>query len=619
MKDAERPRQQPSRIRAAALALVALIFPSVLFAQPTSTMPDPLLTLMLNQPSIEIATNIEVTAEFDPPAVRPGEKAIYRVTFNALDESIVWPTELTPPEGLELRQSARGMTLISIPGKLLPRTGINYHARTRTTGSFVMPAFEVQVYTQRVRVPEARLEVVPPGTSVPPPPRQLRFQLSRTNLFVGEATIAQIILPMIAPSVIQRLDQPKINGEGLLVDQGTIRQMVTALPQEGQAFIYQATVTPLTAGTLSLSAQGFTGGTSFAGTVVLQGQTTIPGGLSQFVLLDSDPIQITVRPLPDEGVLPGFTGAVGRFAPDPPLLSAGEVAVGQTLRLSVTVRGEFNVTRLVPPPPPRDPLWRVQPAVVTMTPPRGPMPVPGTWVTFVYDMTPLADDASATPPIPFSGFDPVKGEYVDLTIPSIPVRVTPGSNAADARPIIAANTAAAAEVNQPLQLSAIAATPGRQAASLRPLQQRRWFVALQATPLFCLIGLWVWDQRRRFHERHPEIRLRRRARRLFRRERRLAERAHAAGEATRFARHAVRAMRIACAPAEGAAPDALVCNDVLRCLNGVAGEKNGHETVRRLFDIADADAFSNGSVRTEGILDLKIETDRILAKLDEAL
>ena len=49
---------------------------------------DPLMSLMLSQPRIDITSEVRATAVFDPPVVAPGEVAIYRLTFNGLEESI---------------------------------------------------------------------------------------------------------------------------------------------------------------------------------------------------------------------------------------------------------------------------------------------------------------------------------------------------------------------------------------------------------------------------------------------------------------------------------------------------------------------------------------------------
>jgi hypothetical protein len=46
---------------------------------------------MISQPQIHISESPTATASFDPPVVRPGETAFYRVVFNALEESVEWP------------------------------------------------------------------------------------------------------------------------------------------------------------------------------------------------------------------------------------------------------------------------------------------------------------------------------------------------------------------------------------------------------------------------------------------------------------------------------------------------------------------------------------------------
>jgi hypothetical protein len=54
---------------------VALLSCLSVFAQsPVPPQPDPLMQLMLTQPSIDISTNVEVRAVFDPPVIGLGEK-----------------------------------------------------------------------------------------------------------------------------------------------------------------------------------------------------------------------------------------------------------------------------------------------------------------------------------------------------------------------------------------------------------------------------------------------------------------------------------------------------------------------------------------------------------------
>ena len=102
-------------------------------------------------------------------------------------------------------------------------------------------------------------------------------------------------------------------------------------------FIYETTLTPVMTGKLTVFAQGFTAGNHFSGSIVITGAATIPGGPPQYTLLESDPVELNVRPLPTEGELPGFTGAIGSFAVGPPKLATNVLRVGDPVKLTVTV------------------------------------------------------------------------------------------------------------------------------------------------------------------------------------------------------------------------------------------------------------------------------------------
>ncbi len=148
-----------------------------------------------------------------------------------------------------------------------------------------------------------------------------------------------------------------------------------------------------------------------------------------------------MRPLPVEGELPGFTGAIGKFFRDPPRLSTNRLPVGEPLQLKLVFHGEGDLTRFVPPAPPRSRDWQV-----IADPP------PATSFTLI----PLTDEARATPAIPFSYFDPGTAKYVDLTIPPQPVTVV-GEGLPVELPVFNEEGKPAA----PVKLSSLAPAPGR--------------------------------------------------------------------------------------------------------------------------------------------------------------
>lgn len=590
---------------------------------------DPLNQLMVTQPSIEIASNVVAVATFDPPVIRVGEKATYRVTLNALDESIVWPEDIYAPPQLEVKQSARGQVFQAAENQLKPYTTINHHVRADSAGSFTIPEFKVDVYGRRVTVPAARLEVVVQTAGPAPTWQRLVLQLAETNAYAGQPLTARIMMPGSVSNLVQGLQGAKLNGDGILVDQGAVRQVITPVTLGGRsvpAYVYETVFTPLVAGKLEISAQGFTIGNRFAGPLVLPGQVSLSGDASQNVLLDSDPVTINVRPLPRSGALPGFTGVIGRFTNDPPLLSANRVRLGDSVNLVVVFRGEGHLLRFVPPPPPIVRNWQVSDprlgGVAVGNRPPTPGLVPGSFVAFTYTLTPLTASVQTTPAIPFCYFDPQRGAYVDLTIPPQSITIAPGvTPALDPESVVET-----VEVETPspgeekkLTLSPLATSPGQIAASLVPLQQRGWFVLIQLLPLAGFAALWTWDRRRRYLEQHPEFVLRRRARRALRRERRELQKAFRAGDKLRYANMAVSAMRVACAPHYPAEPRALVCRDVLDSLDETERAGRTGEVVRRFFAVADAATFSATGSEGDGLLALQPELDRVLEKMEARL
>jgi hypothetical protein len=403
------------------------------------------------------------------------------------------------------------------------------------------------------------------------------------------------------------------------VDKSAAQQSIHPVTVDGRntpAYVYETSVTPIAAGKLKLSAQGFTAGMNFVGQIVIMGHVTIPGGPPKFVLLDSEPVTINVRPLPPEGELPGFLGAVGNYSCDPPSLATNILKTGEPVQLNVVIRGEKNLSLINPPLPPHAEGWQVFPAERSGIIPASATNLAG--AGFKYTLIPLTDAVRATPAIPFSCFDPASGNYVDLTIPSLPVTVLAGETtvAMDTALMISEN----ASYNEKKSgLSGLTLSQGRITGGLVPLQLRGWFPLVQVFPALGFCGLWFWDRRRRFLEQHPEIVRRIEARRALRRELRLLEQAATTNDADNFVRRAINALQIASAPHFPAAPRALVCGDVLQILTAPERAGNAGEIVRRFFAAADAAAFANSIETRTGLLSEKSTLQELLRKLEARL
>jgi hypothetical protein len=286
------------------------------------------------------------------------------------------------------------------------------------------------------------------------------------------------------------------------------------------------------------------------------------------------------------------------------------------LRLTVTWRGEGNLARLVPPPPPVVQDWQVFPAKVDRTTPQV-VHARGN-ISFTYTLVPLKAGANRTPQIPFGYLDPSKQAYVDDPIPGLPITVLPGKNP-EALLVRRAAQALIPDKDEEPVLSGLVASPGRITSSLIPLQQRPWFPAVQVAPAALVLGLWGWDRRRRYLEAHPDVVRRRKARRALQKEQKKIREALANRDPAGFAHSTVRALQVACSPYYPAEARALVGTDVLDvlkqwdCLNG------SEEAVRAFFKSQDAEQFSRGAPDLAPLLELRPELELVLARLHERL
>lgn len=579
------------------------------------------MQLMLSQPRIDMDSPVSPVATFDPPVVRRGEVAIYRVTLNALETAVDWPDRIPVPAGLSAQLGGHGQILAMAAGLLAPRTSFNYRVRASANGQLTIPEFTVKVNGKAVAIPAAHLQVasvLPPGT---PPAQQLLLDLPTNSLFVGQSIVARVLFPGSPAGMIQSLGQVQLNGQGFIVDQSSAHARIEALPlglagHSLNTFVYELSLTPIATGKLSVAAQGYAVGNRVVGGIILPNPGLAANSLPQYTLVDSDPVTLEVRPLPGGSQLPGFTGAVGLYSVDPPELSTNVLSVGEPVQLTVKVRGEGNLARLVPPAAPKAPDWQIFAVPPEATPPQ--ILAAQGHVTFRYTLIPLTDKARSTPEIPFSAFDPARAVYSDLTIPALSVTVLPGTvSAADLQSVLQAEKLDREPEKEPV-LSGLVFSPGL-SAGLVPVQQRAWFPLLHLVPAGCLLTLWLWDRRRRYLEHHPEIVLRRRALRALRRERRALQRAAGKRDSKGFAAVAVKAIKIAVAPHYPAEPRALVGADVLTILPEQERAGRPGQIVRDLFARADAAHYSAVPVDTGQLLAAEPEIEALLDQLEARL
>lgn len=554
-------------------------------------------------------------AEFDPPVAAAGDRVRYRVVLTASTEAVSLPGEPPVPPGLTLEFVGKGFSYGSGPAGAQPRTTFLYRARVERPGDFTVPAFEANAQARTVTIPAATLRAVAAGAAPPASGPRLVLEAPAETVYVGQSfpIRAMVLDASIAGGV--GISPVQLLGDWFITESGTrytreARNIGGALVQ---AMIIETTITPIKSGHLAVFGLGHSPvpRNPFGGAVEL---------VNYQPLLDSEPVTVTVENLPREGRLPGFTGGIGRFSVETPQLSTPDARTGEPLSLTFAVRGQGNLSRLVPPPlePVRG--WQVFPPTSQPGGPGPPSLAGG--VVFRYTLIPMSDRVRATPPIPLSFFDPQRKAYVDATVPPVALRVTGPNLEAIASSGAAARAASADkpdDTEPQLALAGLMDAPGRVVRTLAPLQTRGWFLGLQAFPALALGGLWWWDRRRRFLATHPDIVRRRVARRGVRRALRQARRAAGGSDAAALVTAGVQGLREAAAPLAGARPEALVCADVLAALPPPARTAEEGRMVRELFAAADRLQFAGAPVDHAGLLALHPRLEALLRQWRERL
>jgi hypothetical protein len=141
-------------------------------------------------------------------------------------------------------------------------------------------------------------------------------------------------------------------------------------------------------------------------------------------VMASNTLPVVIQALPQQGVPAGFDGLVGSFEASAELAD-GQVRVGDSVTLTVSVRGDGVLTGLRLPPAPDSQDLRCyddEPEV------RAGM-VGGHFrsrAELKRALVPMVEGVLALPPITLSWFDPAQERYVEWVMPAMEIEVLPG-------------------------------------------------------------------------------------------------------------------------------------------------------------------------------------------------
>ncbi|MDP4148964.1 MAG: BatD family protein [Bacteroidota bacterium] len=281
----------------------------------------------------------------------------------------------------------------------------------------------------------------------------LKVQVDKTTCYVGEPIVATYKLYSRLNSEGRVTKRPSLNGFSVydMVDPGTDVTSVEKL--NGKPFmvhiIRKTQLIPLQAGSINLDPCEVENNVHFFKAAPrhtsrssgdpfqdlfdrMNDNSAVGPEVIQNVTLDTKPVQITVKPLPEAGRPADFNGAVGNFSMQSDLPDRS-VAAQDEASLRVTIKGSGNLPVMTAP--------QVQwPSGIEAFDPTAKEEINKTVVpmkgskTFTYLFSPHAAGHYTLPAVSFSYFDPVAGIYKRVATNPIDLQVAPSSKKAKDQP-----------------------------------------------------------------------------------------------------------------------------------------------------------------------------------------
>ncbi len=496
---------------------------------------------LLCAPPPAAAQDVSVRARVDRPRIGEGETVVLTVEIVAPSLGQTSPPDLSRLEDFEI---AGGPSVAQrfqwINGRTSASRGYSYVLRPRGTGTRTIPSLGLLVQGRTYRTQPIEVEVVagaapppaapPPGgprRGVPPPgpaeparpaPGQpdvrVRAEVDARTVYVGQQVTVRFLLDTQTEVLNLGIkDDPTFPGfwaEEIKVPENLEikRVQIGGAPYTEYTLMKRA-LFPTSSGTLTIP------GMAYQIQVRRRSQDPIESFFftpTETVVRRTDPVPITVLPLPAESRPPGFTGAVGNFTLQV-TADRKESRVNDAIGVKVRVAGEGTLNAVTTPPlADLSDFKQYAPKVGSSTSVQGER-LRGEKV-WDYVLIPLAPGAQAIPPVTFSFFDPRAQAYRTASSPPIPIQVARGEDQPGASlPLVTQSDVR--QVRRDIHYIKLA--PDGLSHRSRPFYRSPVFAALLVLPIVADAGLFAVARRRILSAEGRRQRRERRARSLARR------------------------------------------------------------------------------------------------------
>ena len=555
-----------------------------------------------------------VQSRVNPQVVTKGQQATYEVILPSGGGNRIGGVPPRVP-GLEISHNVSYSTSTRIINGNVSRTvTYGFPVRGLRTGTFTIPAWIMEVGGKKFNIQPATFKVVDAG-EVYKDVFQLSLILPQKEVYVGqrmEGTLRLLVREGVSVRVVGAPEKDGGDGftlEPLKQDSWSINQT-----QIGGIRYDQGTValnlTPIKSGPQSLK---------FTQIVSVRVRSRDPlndffgRGSEKQIPLETEAINLNIKPLPTADKPQSFSGAVGSFEAVVEA-SPSEVRVGEPVTLTYRVSGSGSFDRIQAPALEGGDDFKVYPPKIDFQ--------PGSSVkSFEYLVIPQREGTGELLEVPFSYFDPEKGTYVDLSRRPMAISVLPPPEGTDFEiPTQVAKTPETgnrkSNVGSGVRLLDIRLEPGRwqtrgEAMILTPV-----FIGTQVALLGLFSGLFIVRRKQLLLAGDADLRRRIAGGKAASKWRQEAESAASNGDAALFLDAALRAIQESVGSHNiDSEASALTFGDVHRYLEKNGADEDVIKAARDLFEAGDLLKFGGANT---GALDLP-NLLKSLNQLEEAL